>query len=199
MKTRAVVLGLACLACAPVALAEGLQKLPYSNVLVSYATYDFDDSDLGADGYGIGASYEVGGNFFVGGGYGVAETDDFPGSNISVQVTQLRLGLGYHHSIGTNVDLVPTLALIDSTAELKGIQGFPDDDESGWSAGLGVRSLVTPHAELGAGVHRTEVDGYETTFGFDGTWHPTESVGLGAGYTIGDDSKVLSFWASLLF
>ena len=179
-----------CLIYAQAAWAKGLEQLPYTSIQASYFQLDFD-SGLDADGIAADVSFDVGGNMFILGGYGSGKTDRH-----QAKFSGFGFGLGYHHALNPTVDLVPTLTYIDATTE------FPsyDVDDTGWSAGLGLRALVSPQIELAGGVEYTDLyNDRDTSYELEAYFYPLDKLGLGVGYDISEDVDTLLLTARVLF
>jgi opacity protein-like surface antigen len=204
MRTRLLFLVVAAALPANAALAEGLDELPYTGVRASYVTADIDDFEEDAAGVGLGVSFDVGQGVFVQAGYATAKTRDFDilGFRGSIEVSELGLGLGYHHALGPKVDLVPLISVVRAETEVHGdfaalVEG---DDDTGWSAGLGVRALVTPSVELSGGLSYVDIyDDGSTSFSVEAFFHPASWLGVGAGYDVADDATTLSFTGRIVF
>lgn len=198
-----VVVGVSCYAYAAASLAKGLTKLPYTGIEASYGQTEFDDISVDADGFHLIGFYDVGSDVFVSGGYASAETDEFTvlGVRGSIKGSGFNVGLGYHHALNPTIDIVPSVSLIDATTEFQGgFSGVPDEDDTGWSAGVALRALITPQIEFAGGVDYTDLyDDDSTSFEVEGHFYPVDKLGLGLEYDVSDDTKTLSFVARVLF
>ncbi|WP_146907525.1 diffusible signal factor-reguated Ax21 faimly protein [Arenimonas daejeonensis] len=111
-------LALALLATVPFA-AQADDKLSYTYVEGNYLNTQGDNS-LDADGFGLRGSYEFGqSGFYAFGGYSQTEFDD---TNIDADTTDF--GLGYHHSLGANADLIGEVAHSRSDLDFAKLDGF---------------------------------------------------------------------------
>ena len=100
---------LALLASAPFA-ASAADGLSYNYV---QGGYNYANSAVNADGWGVNGSVAVAPNFHVFGGYDALKAKDpvfTPGGSYKPELDQWKLGVGYNHSIAANTDFVGTLA-----------------------------------------------------------------------------------------
>lgn len=183
--------------------AEGVSKLPYNTLRISYSKINFDDLPVDADGVNLAGSYDVGSNVFVAASYSTGKTDDFQvlGVDGAVKVTGISAGIGYHFALSEKADLVPQLSALKSKTEGSGnFAAMPAEEDTGYSLGLGLRALVIPQLELSASIDYSDIyDDDSTSFGFNAIFYPIEKIGLGVGYELGDNSDVITVGAGINF
>jgi len=193
---------------AGLACADGPATLPYTTVQASFANIDIDDFDNDAEGLDLSGSFDVGRGVFLLASYSTAKTDDFTvgtpfgGLRGSVEVSGASLGAGYHHALQPDIDLVATAAVLDAEARFKGdFAGvLEDEDDTGWSAGAGVRALVAPAVEILAGLDRTDLyDDAEVSWQAGGFYYATAHLGFGITYEAADESRTTLFTARWAF
>jgi hypothetical protein len=186
------------------ALAEGPPELPYTGIQASFANINIDDFDNDAEGFELGGSADLWRGVFVLASYSTAKTDDFRVGPLvgSIEVSGTSLGIGYHYALNPRLDLVPVVSWLDAEARFEGDFSalFADQDDTGWSASVGLRALVTPSVELFGAVDRTDLyDDASTALLAGGVYYVTPHVGLGMSYEGADDSDTLLFTARAVF
>jgi Ax21 family sulfation-dependent quorum factor len=123
---------LAMAAALPFAAQAQDQGLSYT-----WAEADYVDLDGGADGWGLRGSYNFGDTgFYAFGGYSWLNADD---GIIDVDAEADELGIGYHHSIAGNTDLIGELAYKKLDADSYRVDGL--------RTSVGVRSAMTKNFE----------------------------------------------------
>ncbi|MBB1473165.1 MULTISPECIES: diffusible signal factor-reguated Ax21 faimly protein [unclassified Luteimonas] len=98
------------------------------------AGYQATNGDIDADGVGVNGSFSFHPNFHVFGGYSSQEIDD-----TSLDVDQLKVGLGYNLEISPRADLLARVAYqkLDAGRVLG-----TDLEFDGWSTEVGVRGSL---------------------------------------------------------
>lgn len=192
---RLAVLG-ACALFGSSAFAEATSKLSYTMIDLSYGHLDYDDLDLGAEGFTIDGSLDIGNNIFVYGAYTTVKTDDFgsPVFQAHVKNTGYSVGVGYYHPLNATVDLVSSVSFMDAKSEPKGdlAQLLSAEEDTGWSAGASLRALVMPQLEISGGARYSKLfDDSQTVLGVGAVWYPFARLGLGVNYSVSSDSKSL--------
>ena len=203
MFSRALYLAAALLP-ANAALAEGLEKLPYTGFQAAYVQIDIDDLDVDASGPALNGFFEVGANVFLTASYSTAKSEDFTifGLRGGLKGTNITLGAGYHYALSSQVDLVPQLAVLDAKTEATGdFAGvIEDEDDTGWTAGLGVRALLTPYFEVSGGATYVDIyDDSDTSYSVEAFFYPMKRFGAGVGYSVADDTKSVMIGGRIVF
>jgi opacity protein-like surface antigen len=174
--------------------APALAETPsYNFVQATYVEVDVDlglGSDLDGDGFGVGGAFEIGDNFFGFASYQDASFD------FGADFSTLTIGFGYHTGLTDNTSFFFRVGYAD--AEISA-SGFGSEDESGYAAGLGVRSQVSDLVELELEVAYVDLgDGADDTAVGGGIWFDvTDSLALGLNVSAGDD--VTSYGGGLRF
>jgi opacity protein-like surface antigen len=172
--------------------APALGETPsYNFIEAGYVEVDLDFGDgfdVDGDGFGLGGAFEIGDNFFGFASYQDASFD------FGVDFSTLEIGLGYHKGISDNTSFFFRVGYAD--AEISA-PGFGSEDESGYSAGIGVRSNVSDLIELALEVAYLDLgDGADDTAIGGAIWfNITDNFALGANVSAGDD--VTSYGAGL--
>ena len=125
--------------------AHAQSNLQYSFVEVAYGQSEVDIdvsgvSDVDADLIGVGASFGFGDNFFIQVAYEDADFDDVFG--VDVEGEAYLLGFGAHVAASANVDWVFDLNYVYAEIEACGFGICIDEDDNGYSLGVGLRSLL---------------------------------------------------------
>lgn len=151
---------LALFAAAPFA-ASAADGLSYNYV---QGGYNYANSTVNADGWGLNGSAAVAPNFHVFGGYDALKAKDpvfTQTGSYKPEVDQWKLGVGYNHAIAANTDFVGTLAYQKAKAKAAGSSASVD----GYAAEAGVRSA------LGSRVEGYAMAGYEDGHDYDGNFY----------------------------
>ena len=154
----------------------------YNFVQAAYQRAEVDGQfgiDIDGDSFGLSGSFDVGQDFHVFGGY---QQFDF---DFGIDLDQYTLGLGWHPGISSNTDLVLALAYVNVEAEAPGIS----DDDDGYSASVGLRSMLSDRFELAGNLVYTDIgagDG-DVSVAAQAWYSLTESFAIGAGAEADDD------------
>ena len=166
----------------------------YNFVQGTYQRADLDEQfgiDIDGDGFGLSGSFDVGQDIHVFGGY---QQFDF---DFGIDLDELALGIGWHPAISQNTDLVATLAYINAEAEGFGVSA----DEDGYSASVGLRSMLTDNFELAGSLVYTDIGSGDGDVSVAGqTWYNlTESFAIGAGVEADDDVVIYGIGIRVYF
>lgn len=187
LKKNIIALGAGLVLASPV-FAEGMS---YTYAQAAAGTIDID----GVDGtlFGVSGSFEVSPNVFIGGGYVSGTSDDsfvLGGVNDEIGLTQIQVGIGYHHALQDNLDLVATLGFGEVELEH---DGLGSGDESFTAISLGLRAKASETVEVSGGLTNTRADGEsETGVGLGIRGYVNETLSIGARYDTADDVDQLS-------
>lgn len=112
--------------------AQATDKLSYT-----YVEGDYLRAGHGVDGWGLRGSAALGSTGFYGlGSYSWLKADASPG-NIDIKANEL--GVGYHHAVAANTDVIGEVAYRNAKSDGANIDGA--------RASVGVRSAVADHVE----------------------------------------------------
>jgi hypothetical protein len=166
----------------------------YNYVGIGYVRIDVDGIDDNPTGYGLIGSVELTPDFYLSGDYSSASADVF---GISVDVSQYDFAVGYKYSMQENTDLTFEVGYAHAKAESGGI-GISD---SGYSLGVGVRSMLSDAFEAGAGVDYVDLGdmGDDTSFEIYGTYTVANNVDVGATFSTGSDSNMFTLGVRFTF
>lgn len=155
---------LALLASAP--LPADKPGFSYTYVEANYTGLDSDAADDTLDGFELTGSLELPLNFFV-----QATSSTLNGD---ADLNQLRLGAGWHISLGDTLDGYGVLSYVDQEFD-SGV-----DDESGVAADAGVRLMLTSRIEVSGYGEWADVEDSEVGLGAAARYYFTSSLSLGA-------------------
>ena len=159
---------------------------------LTFGEVDSDGSDVDFSGIGMAGSWGFHDNFALFASLGAGEIDAFG----DIDTTEFSIGINPHFAIAENLDIVIPVAL-----EWADFDAGPfSDDDTGYSIGVGVRWLINPAWEFGAGVRHVDIfDGDEQTVGANIRWHMSRLFSLGLGGDFGDDSSAVLLDARFSF
>jgi len=165
----------------------------YSYIQASYVDIDVDfgggiDGSADGDGFGVGGSVELNDNWHIFADYMSTELE----SVLDVDIT--TIGGGYRRGISDTTDVFAELgyAKID-------LQGFGDD--SGLTARVGIRSMISSSLEVYGSVGTLDFDDVDwgTEFGA-GLWYTVSgNFAVGADARFSDDVTRLGIGVRLYF
>ena len=159
---------------------------------VTFGEVDTAGDDVDFSGFGVAGSWGFHKNIAMTAAIGVGEIDVLG----DVDTTELSVGITPHFALTDRLDLVIPVAL--EWAEFDG-RGFSDDD-TGYSIGVGIRWLINPAWELGAGIQHVDIfDGDDQSVSANVRWHLSRLFSLGLGGNIGDDASAVLFDARFSF
>lgn len=156
------------------AMAEGFS---YSNVEASYSSYNLKGTSLDADGFGLAGSYGIGENFSVFAGYDDLDVDGAEGGSFK----RMNLGVGFHWSLATNLDLTSGLSYESFDA---------GPNATGLGLAVGLRGRIGEQLEVTGGVKYYDLNkgmDSQTTFGVGARWYFTPAFAVGVDYSDEDD------------
>ena len=164
--------------------APALAETPSFNfVEAGYIEVDLDlgdGFDVDGDGFGVGGAFEIGDKVFGFASYQDASFD------FNVDFSTLEVGIGFHTGLTDNTSFFFRVGYADVEVSAS---GFGSEDESGYAAGIGIRSNVSDLIELALEVAYVDLgDGADDTAVGGGIWfNITDNFALGANVSAGDD------------
>ena len=175
-------------ASAPAFAAEPPAEIRYDylDLGLLFGEIDTAGSDVDFWGAGVAGSWGVHQNIALTASLGTGEIDALG----DIDTTELSFGITPHFALADNLDLVIPLALEWADFDA----GSASDDDTGYSLGVGVRWLINPAWEFGAGL--THVDIFDTDDQIvDASirWHLSHLLSLGLGAEFGDDTSAALF------
>lgn len=156
---------------------------------VGYVEADIDDFDSSPSGFSGAFSKSLGKGFYLTGRYrDVSEDIVAFGQSVELDVSQLSLGAGYSLHVTDTTDVYGQITYENLELGASGAGGSDSEDENGFGAEIGVRSMLTEKFELGAKIGYLDVaDESETTFGASAYYYVTDSLAVGATYEMWED------------
>lgn len=164
----------------------------WDKIQASYIETDIEtpiDEDITMDGYAVAGSLSLSDSIFVLANFdSVGDESDFG----DVDLDSLNAGIGFNHGITESTDVFATvtyekLELVGSVDDL-GSESF---DESGYGAGVGIRSMITEFFELSVKADYLDIDD-ENGIRYDASafFHLTSNLSLGVGYKLYDLDEI---------
>ncbi|MAO66900.1 MULTISPECIES: outer membrane beta-barrel protein [Idiomarina] len=164
----------------------------WNKLQASYIDTDIEtpiDEDISMDGYAVSGSLSLNESIFILANFdSVGDESEFG----DVDLDSLNAGIGFNHGITESTDIFATvtyekLELVGSVDDI-GSESF---DESGYGAGLGVRSMLTDFFELSVKADYLDIDD-ENAIRYDASafFHLTENLSLGVGYKLYDLDEI---------
>lgn len=164
----------------------------WDKLQASYIETDIEtpfDEEISMNGYAVAGSLSLNESIFVLANFdSVGDESDFG----DVDLDSLNAGIGFNHSITDSTDLFATatyekLELVGSVDAI-GSESF---EESGYGAGLGIRSMITDFFELSVKADYLDI-GDENAIRYDASafFHLTESLSFGVGYKLYDLDEI---------
>lgn len=164
----------------------------WNKLQASYIDTDIEtpiDEDISMDGYAVSGSLSLNESIFILANFdSVGDESEFG----DVDLDSLNAGIGFNHGLTESTDIFATvtyekLELVGSVDDI-GSESF---DESGYGAGLGIRSMVTDFFELSVKADYLDIDD-ENAIRYDASafFHLTENLSLGVGYKLYDLDEI---------
>ena len=173
------------------ALAENINGYgpKWDVVEAGYVQADLDADDSSPSGFGAAVLKSLGDNFYLTGRYrDVSEEEKISNIRVDIELSQLSAGIGYKYAITNTTDIFAqvTFENLEATASAQGQSD--SNDENGFGAAVGVRSMVVEQLEVSAQIGYIDIDDdSETAFGASAYYYVTDDVALGATYELWDD------------
>ena len=177
------------------AMADGPS---YSYIQAAYQEVDLDAGggiDVDGSGLEVGGSVAIGDDWYIFAGYGSSDLD---GLGIDVDLTVLTIGGGWHTEISPTTDFFAQLGFADGEID---VSGFGSEDDSGYAAAVGIRSMMSAELELYGSISQIDFDGFGdgTTFNA-GLWYTVSgNLALGLGASLEDDITTYGLGVRLFF
>lgn len=164
----------------------------WNKLQASYIDTDIEtpiDEDISMDGYAVSGSLSLNESIFILANFdSVGDESEFG----DVDLDSLNAGIGFNHGITESTDIFATvtyekLELVGSVDDI-GSESF---DESGYGAGLGIRSMITDFFELSVKADYLDIDD-ENAIRYDASafFHLTNNLSLGVGYKLYDLDEI---------
>lgn len=172
------------------ALAENINGYgpKWDVVEAGYVQADLDADDSSPSGFGAAVLKSLGDNFYLTGRYrDVSEEEKISNIRVDIELSQLSAGIGYKYAITNTTDIFAqvTFENLEATASAQGQSD--SNDENGFGAAVGVRSMVVEQLEVSAQIGYIDIDDdSETAFGASAYYYVTDDVALGATYELWD-------------
>ncbi len=167
-------------------------RYDYLNLGAYFGEVDSVGDDVDYSGFSMDGSWGFHDNFALFASLGAGEIDTFG----DIDTTELSVCINPHFAITERLDIVIPVAVEWADFDAS---GFSDDD-TGYSIGVGLRWLIDPAWEFGAGVRHVDIfDGDEQTVGANIRWHLNHLFSLGAGGEFGDDTTTVLIDARFSF
>lgn len=172
------------------ALAENINGYgpKWDVVEAGYVQADLDSDDSSPSGFGAAVLKSLGDNFYLTGRYrDVSEEEKISNIRVDIELSQLSAGIGYKYAITNTTDIFAqvTFENLEATASAQGQSD--SNDENGFGAAVGVRSMVVEQLEVSAQIGYIDIDDdSETAFGASAYYYVTDDVALGATYELWD-------------
>lgn len=175
-----------CVIAAAVSSAGAMAESPnWTYIDASYVSSDLNDAE--PEGFEIRGSYEINDMFFVDGSYTDQDDDiDAADGDFDFELSNFDLGVGAKYGLSETTDVYGRLAWQNWDIETD----LFDDDENGYSAAVGIRSVVWQGLELNAEAGYIDVGDFidgEGFFEVGGIYNLANGLGLGVSYGEIDD------------
>ncbi len=156
----------------------------------TFAELRFVDVDVnGGDGFRLGGSYELTGNWLI---VGSLTTLDF---NNDVDTLTIDIGAGYVWPFQKGWDLVATARFLNTDVDTP----FGSDDDSGIGLSGGVRGIIAPQFEVRGSVNHVTVGDSDTFIEIAGDYYFTPEFAAGLSVDLAGDADTLTIGARWYF
>ena len=156
----------------------------------TFAELRFVDVDVnGGDGFRLGGSYELQGNWLI---VGSLTTLDF---NNDVDTTTIDIGAGYVWPFQEDWDLVATARFLHTDVDTP----FGSDDDSGLGLSGGIRGIIAPQFEVRGSVNHVTVGDSDTFIEIAGDYYFTPEFAAGLSVDLAGDADTLTIGARWYF
>lgn len=170
-------------------LASEGKNLSYNFFQVDYSSYtaDVSGTEIDADGFGLGLSFEAGENTFI-----AVSRDQLSGDIFGTDFdgTDLKVGVGGAWAINPSSDFFSVVSFLKSDIE---VDGFGSDDDNGYAIDLGVRGMVSDTVEMFGAMNYVDIfDGNDTGLTAGVRFITSDNFGIVLSYQTADDTDGFS-------
>ena len=113
----------------------------------------------------------------------------------NADLTVLELGGGYLWHYSEDLDVVSTLRIVNSEAEVNGVSA----DDNGFALSAGVRALLAPQFEIRGSINHVNLDNSDTYLKLAGDYHFNEQFSAGASLEFAGDADTFAIGARWFF
>ncbi len=163
-------------------------EFSYSYLEGNYLSIVDSSDGPGVDGEGLGVTGSFAISPMLAIGINYKEYDFDRVSGFKVDVTQTQIGLTAHTAISPNMDILGSINFLD--AELVANDGFflLRDDDTGYSAGIGLRYMLSNTVELNASLTGIYIfNDKSTELDLGARYYASDKLSFAAGYITADD------------
>jgi hypothetical protein len=143
-------------------------------------------NNIDPDGFSLRASTLVNKDVFVIGEV-ISLSDEY--IDVDAEALQASAGVGYIFSVSKYTDAYSAV----SYRYIEGESPIGEFDESGYGLTLGLKSMITDHAEVGVEIDHMDVGDYErTSLRGEAGYYVSKEFALTANYEFSDDFDIMS-------
>ncbi|TLU64242.1 porin family protein [Thalassotalea litorea] len=175
---------------------QAADSIRWNAISASYQSVDVLDETL--TGYGLSFTKQLldTNAFFLGSATDVSK--EFDQFDAELQFNTYNFGFGYKNTITNSLDFYGTITFEKAEAESQVGIIKSTTSENGFGLSAGVRWLLIESIELGGSIGYIEVDRKPSTgLNVSALFHISDSISLGAGYSVAED--VNSYSASAMW
>lgn len=167
-------------------------RYDYLDLGVTVGEVDSPGNDVDFTGFDLTGSWGFHPNVALFGSVGGGEIDVAG----DIDTTAVSIGISPHFALSDKIDLVIPVAL--EWAEFDA--GVFDDDDTGYSVGVGIRALPSPAWEFNGGLEYLDIFGSDDVSVVGGArWHASSLFSLSLDASIGDDASGVRFGGRFSF
>ena len=172
------------------ASAASAQSPSQPSLDYSFAEFRFVDVDVaGGDGFSIGGSYDVNGNWFI-----LGSLTDISFNN-DVDAFTIEFGGGYIWPYRRDWDLLATVQYISTDVDTN----FGSVDDNGLSLAGGIRGLIAPQIEVRGSVNHVTIGDDDTFLEIAGDYYFSDEFAAGLSFDVGGDVDTFTFGVRWFF
>jgi len=188
MKSLSLVTGAAFLLSG---MAQAVEDLQYTFVEAGYETGEVDvgTEDVDRDAFTAGGSFALTDYLAITASASKGEVDSEEAIGRDMDLNLIQIGFVPHYALGYDLDLVVPVAIIKADARAG---SFVDEDDTGYSIGIGFRKLATEQIELSVGFRHVDILDDDTKI-FSGSlrFHASDNISFALGADLSEDSASL--------